>query len=193
MDDSGRCNATLWSGISGSLWDPGVTADASVDERRELLTVVVRFKTARYSDRYRVSVQGHGLSFSRDMSKVSEFLSDFEIKCLLLFFVVVDFSHISSSKQNNETSLNVTFELGLWQLSQCELLLKVSPALTFGVTGAEMNLSPALSALFCFCPKRFSHFSHDARMNAGAQLQPSIIVDVSKYSGMSLRVGQVKF
>lgn len=51
-----------------------MTADLSLDEQHGLLTVMVRFKTGQYSDRYRVSIQSHGLSYSRNVSKVSEFL-----------------------------------------------------------------------------------------------------------------------
>lgn len=78
-NDFGRCNVThglhaALSGVLGSLWVPGVTADVSLDEQHRLLTVLVRFKTSQYSDSYRVSIQSHGLPFSRNVSMVSEFL-----------------------------------------------------------------------------------------------------------------------
>lgn len=151
---TGRCNVThglhtAWSGVSGSLWDPGVTADVSLDEQHGLLTVMVSFKTGQYSDRYRVSVQSHGLSYSRNVSKVSELLVRLRNQTLFLTMTVWLF-HISLNKQNNKTSLNMTFELELWQLSQCEVLIKVSSALTIEcpVAGSEFSFSSRITLLF---------------------------------------------
>lgn len=36
---------------------------------------------------------------------------------------------ISLNKQGKKTSVNVTLEFGLWQLTQCEMLLTVSSVL----------------------------------------------------------------
>lgn len=65
-----------------------MTADLSLDEQHGLLTVMVRFKTGQYSDRYRVSIQSHGLSYSRNVSKVSEFLVRLRNQMLFLRMTV---------------------------------------------------------------------------------------------------------
>lgn len=65
-----------------------MTADVSLDEQRGLLMVMVSFKTGQYSDRYRVSVQSHGLSYSRNVSKVSELLVRLRNQTLFLTMTV---------------------------------------------------------------------------------------------------------
>uniref|UniRef100_UPI0037E88A1A interleukin-17 receptor A n=1 Tax=Semicossyphus pulcher TaxID=241346 RepID=UPI0037E88A1A len=82
---------------NGSLWDPHMTTDVSVDKKHKKLSIVVSFKAAQYSERYQVSLQSHGFHHSKNISK------------------------------ENRTSLNVTFEFGLWELSQCEMLLIIQP------------------------------------------------------------------
>ncbi|XP_045893857.1 interleukin-17 receptor A isoform X2 [Micropterus dolomieu] len=82
---------------NGSLWDPHMTANVSVDMEHRKLSIVVGFEAAQYSERYQVSIQSLRFSSSNNVSK------------------------------ENRTSLNVTFEFGLWQLSQCEILLMIQP------------------------------------------------------------------
>uniref|UniRef100_A0A3B4VLY3 Interleukin-17 receptor A-like n=1 Tax=Seriola dumerili TaxID=41447 RepID=A0A3B4VLY3_SERDU len=82
---------------NGSLWKPHMTAAMSVDRQHKKLYIVVSFEAAQYSERYQVSIQSQALHHSRNVSK------------------------------ENTTSLNVTFEFGLWQLSQCEMLLTIQP------------------------------------------------------------------
>uniref|UniRef100_A0A3B4Y9Y7 Interleukin-17 receptor A-like n=1 Tax=Seriola lalandi dorsalis TaxID=1841481 RepID=A0A3B4Y9Y7_SERLL len=85
---------------NGSLWEPHMTAAMSVDRQHKKLYIVVSFEAAQYSERYQVSIQSQALHHSRNVSK------------------------------ENTTSLNVTFEFGLWQLSQCEMLLTLTMYLT---------------------------------------------------------------
>ncbi|XP_062277513.1 interleukin-17 receptor A [Scomber scombrus] len=61
------------------------------------MSVVVGFKAAKYSEKYQVSIQGQGFYYSKNVSK------------------------------ENKTSQNVTFELGLLQLSQCKMVLMIQP------------------------------------------------------------------
>ncbi|XP_026167263.1 interleukin-17 receptor A isoform X1 [Mastacembelus armatus] len=82
---------------NGSLWDPHMVTAVSVDKKHKQLTIIVGFQATEYSERYQVSIESHGFHDSKNVSK------------------------------GNRTSLNVTFERGLWQLSQCELLLKIQP------------------------------------------------------------------
>uniref|UniRef100_A0A7N6AJR1 SEFIR domain-containing protein n=1 Tax=Anabas testudineus TaxID=64144 RepID=A0A7N6AJR1_ANATE len=82
---------------NGSLWDPHISTDVSVDRKHGMLALVVGFETARYSERYQVSLKSHNFYHSEIVSK------------------------------ENKTSLNVTLEFGLWELSQCELLLMIQP------------------------------------------------------------------
>ncbi|XP_070687003.1 interleukin-17 receptor A [Pempheris klunzingeri] len=82
---------------NGSLWDPHTKADLSVDYEHKKLSIVVGFEAAEYSERYQVSIQCHDFHYSKNVSK------------------------------ENRTVLNVTFEFGLWQLSQCEMLLMIQP------------------------------------------------------------------
>lgn len=49
-----------------------MTADVSVDMDLKKLALVVRFETAKYSERYQVSVQSHGFHFLKNVSKVTE-------------------------------------------------------------------------------------------------------------------------
>lgn len=153
--------------------------------------VRVRFRTGQYSDRYRVSIQSPGLSYSRNMSKVGESLFRLmknNLKRLFPQNSSLTFSHSLMNKQNNKTLLNVTFEFGLGQLPQCEMLIKVSSALTFNVRNLGVNLVSVLLSSHSHhsaFSKRFSHFLNNARMNAGAPLKPSTIVNVSKFSAKS--------
>ncbi|XP_036962122.1 pseudouridine-metabolizing bifunctional protein C1861.05 [Acanthopagrus latus] len=82
---------------NGSLWDHNMTANVSVDKEHNMLSIVVSFQAAQYSERYQVSIQSSGFHYSKNVSK------------------------------ENRTSLNVTFEFGLCQLSQCELLIMIQP------------------------------------------------------------------
>lgn len=56
--------------ISGSLWDPHMSASVSVDMEHKRLFIVVGFETAIYSEKYQVSIQGHGFKRSQNVSKV---------------------------------------------------------------------------------------------------------------------------
>lgn len=56
--------------ISGSLWDPQMTAHLSVDKEHKKLSIVVGFEVAEYSERYQVSVQSYGVHCSKNVSKV---------------------------------------------------------------------------------------------------------------------------
>ncbi|XP_054475571.1 interleukin-17 receptor A [Anoplopoma fimbria] len=82
---------------NGSLWDPNVTADVSLNKECKMFLLVVGFEAAQYSERYQVSIQSHGLHLSKNVSK------------------------------ENRTSLSVSFEFGRWQLSHCEMLLMIKP------------------------------------------------------------------
>ncbi|XP_071350477.1 interleukin-17 receptor A [Trachinotus anak] len=82
---------------NGSMWEPQMTPSISVDEENEMLSIVVSFEAAQYSERYQVSIQNQDLHNSKNISK------------------------------ENRSSLNVTFEFGLWELSQCEMLLTIQP------------------------------------------------------------------
>ncbi|XP_029010238.2 interleukin-17 receptor A [Betta splendens] len=82
---------------NGSLWDPSTTTAVSVDREHERLSIIVTFKTAQYSENYQVSIQSHHFYCSENVS------------------------------MENRTSVNVTLEFGLWELSQCELLLRIQP------------------------------------------------------------------
>uniref|UniRef100_A0A668A5N6 SEFIR domain-containing protein n=1 Tax=Myripristis murdjan TaxID=586833 RepID=A0A668A5N6_9TELE len=79
---------------NGSLWDPHMTGAVSVDKGHKTMSVTVGFDAAKYSERYQVSIQSHGFNYSKSVSK------------------------------ENRTSLNVTFELGIRQLSQCEIIFE---------------------------------------------------------------------
>ncbi|XP_029909395.1 interleukin-17 receptor A isoform X2 [Myripristis murdjan] len=82
---------------NGSLWDPHMTGAVSVDKGHKTMSVTVGFDAAKYSERYQVSIQSHGFNYSKSVSK------------------------------ENRTSLNVTFELGIRQLSQCEIIFEIQP------------------------------------------------------------------
>ncbi|XP_044211377.1 interleukin-17 receptor A isoform X1 [Thunnus albacares] len=82
---------------NGSLWDPHITRSVSVDEEHKMLSIVVGFEAAKYSEKYQVSIQGHGFHCSNNVSK------------------------------ENTTSQNVTFELGLSQLLQCKMVIMIRP------------------------------------------------------------------
>ncbi|TNN71702.1 Interleukin-17 receptor A [Liparis tanakae] len=59
--------------IPGSLWDPDVTTAVSLDKELGKFSIVVSFKTAQYSERYRVSIQSSGFRCSKDVSKIQPF------------------------------------------------------------------------------------------------------------------------
>ncbi|XP_037624333.1 interleukin-17 receptor A [Sebastes umbrosus] len=82
---------------NGSLWDPNVIRAVSLHKECKKFSIVVGFETARYSERYQVSIQSHGFHRSKNVSK------------------------------ENRTSLNVLFEFDWSQLSQCEMLLMIQP------------------------------------------------------------------
>ncbi|XP_039664413.1 interleukin-17 receptor A isoform X2 [Perca fluviatilis] len=82
---------------NGSLWDPHMTTAVSLNKERKRFSIVVGFEAAPYSERYQVSIQSHGFYYSTNVSK------------------------------ENRSSLNVTFEFGWWQLSQCEMFLMIQP------------------------------------------------------------------
>nr|XP_020478015.1 interleukin-17 receptor A-like [Monopterus albus] len=83
---------------NGSLWDPHMATNLSIDKEHKKLFIVVGFEAAQYSESYQVSIQSNDLYYSKNVSK-----------------------------QKNRISLSVTFELDLWQLSQCEMLLTIQP------------------------------------------------------------------
>ncbi|KAK7891882.1 hypothetical protein WMY93_023845 [Mugilogobius chulae] len=66
---------------NGSLWEPLMTVDASLDRIQKLLSIVVHFDTSEYSEKYVVSLQSSAV-----------------------------FSTVTVEKEN-QTSLNVTFDL----------------------------------------------------------------------------------
>uniref|UniRef100_A0A3P8S3E9 SEFIR domain-containing protein n=1 Tax=Amphiprion percula TaxID=161767 RepID=A0A3P8S3E9_AMPPE len=68
-----------------------------VNTKPKMLSIFVGFKATQYSQRYQVSIQNSGFFYSMNVSK------------------------------ENRTSLNVTFEFGLWQLSQCEMFITIQP------------------------------------------------------------------
>ncbi|XP_071374108.1 interleukin-17 receptor A [Centroberyx affinis] len=82
---------------NGSLWEPHMTGAVSVDKRHKIMSITVVFDAAKYSERYQVSIQSHGFLYSKNVSK------------------------------ENRTSLNVTFELAVLQLLQCEMLFVIQP------------------------------------------------------------------
>nr|XP_046249295.1 pseudouridine-metabolizing bifunctional protein C1861.05 isoform X2 [Scatophagus argus] len=88
--DDKRIQEALICLQNGSLWDPHMTTNVSVDKEHKMLSILLVFEAAQYSERYQVSIQSHGFHYSKNVTK------------------------------ENRTSLNVTFEVGLWQLSQCE-------------------------------------------------------------------------
>ena len=53
--------------ISGSLWDPHITV--SYDKEHKMF-IVVGFEAVKYSEKYQVSIQGHGFHSSKNVSKV---------------------------------------------------------------------------------------------------------------------------
>ncbi|KAM7396968.1 hypothetical protein PAMP_019971 [Pampus punctatissimus] len=82
---------------NGSLWDPYMTASMSVDKEYIMLSIVVSFEAAKYSDKYQVTIRGQGFNYSKSVSK------------------------------EKTTSQNVTFELGLSRLSQCKIAVMIQP------------------------------------------------------------------
>ncbi|XP_035497818.2 interleukin-17 receptor A [Scophthalmus maximus] len=82
---------------NGSMWEPHMTTAMSVDKEQGKLFVVVSFETAQYSEIYQVSIRNQDFHYSKNISK------------------------------ENGASLNVTFEFGLQQLSQCEMFLSIQP------------------------------------------------------------------
>ncbi|KAM7003507.1 interleukin-17 receptor A [Tautogolabrus adspersus] len=82
---------------NGSLWDPHMSSDLSVDKELKKLSLVLGFEAAQYSETYKVSIQSHSFLCSKNILK------------------------------ENRTYLNVTFKFGLWQLSQCDLLITIQP------------------------------------------------------------------
>ncbi|XP_074533280.1 interleukin-17 receptor A isoform X2 [Halichoeres trimaculatus] len=82
---------------NGSLWDPLMSYNITVDREHKKISVIVDFNAAQYSEKYQVSIQNPGF-----------------LDSVFVF-------------KENKTSLSVTFELGLWQLSQCEMLLIIQP------------------------------------------------------------------
>ncbi|KAK2842502.1 hypothetical protein Q5P01_012702 [Channa striata] len=85
---------------NGSLWNPHITTDVSVDREHQKMYIVVGFEVALYSERYQVSIQNPTFSHVKDLSK------------------------------GNGTSLNVTLEVDLWKVSECDLLLTIQPFFT---------------------------------------------------------------
>lgn len=61
--------------ISGSLWVHNMTANLSVDKEHKMLSIVVSFQAAQYSERYQVSIQSAGFHDSKNVSKVIIYLS----------------------------------------------------------------------------------------------------------------------
>lgn len=47
-----------------------MSAAVSVDEERKTMLFTVGFQTAKYSERYQVSIQSHGFHYSKNVSKV---------------------------------------------------------------------------------------------------------------------------
>ncbi|XP_020515011.2 interleukin-17 receptor A [Labrus bergylta] len=83
---------------NGSLWDPHMRSNLSVDREHKKLSLVLGFEAAQYSEMYKVSViQSHSLLRSENISK------------------------------ENRTYLNVPFEFDLWELSQCDMLITIHP------------------------------------------------------------------
>ncbi|XP_034735648.1 interleukin-17 receptor A [Etheostoma cragini] len=74
-----------------------MTTAVSLNKERKSFSVVVGFEAVPYSERYQVSIQSHGFYYSTNVSK------------------------------ENRSSLNVTFEFGWSQLSQCKILLMIQP------------------------------------------------------------------
>lgn len=58
--------------IPGSLWDPHVAADVSVDMEHKKFSIAVCFETSPYSERYEVSIQSRGFQSSKNVSLVTE-------------------------------------------------------------------------------------------------------------------------
>ncbi|XP_029951845.1 interleukin-17 receptor A [Salarias fasciatus] len=82
---------------NGSLWEPNMSVTVLTDKEPKKLSVIVGFETAKHSERYQVAIQSEDFLHSRDIFK------------------------------ENRTSLNVTFDLDLWQLSQCEMFIAIKP------------------------------------------------------------------
>ncbi|XP_051808006.1 interleukin-17 receptor A isoform X2 [Acanthochromis polyacanthus] len=80
---------------NGSLWDSNIPVAVLVNRKPKMLSIFVGFNATQYSERYQVSIQSGGFFRSKNVSK------------------------------ENRTSLNVTFEFGLWQLSQCEMSVTI--------------------------------------------------------------------
>ncbi|XP_072290531.1 interleukin-17 receptor A [Eucyclogobius newberryi] len=79
---------------NGSLWEPLMSTNASLDRIQKLLSIVVSFDTSEYSEKYDVSIKSPG-----DLSTVTVL-------------------------QENQTSLNVKFELRPWR---CKFEIKIQP------------------------------------------------------------------
>ena len=47
-----------------------MTANVSVDKEHNMLSIVVSFQAAQYSERYQVSIQSPGFHYSKNVSKV---------------------------------------------------------------------------------------------------------------------------
>ncbi|XP_056137692.1 interleukin-17 receptor A [Lampris incognitus] len=86
-----------WITIPGSLWDPKMTGAVSVDEGHKMMTITVGFDTSECSERYKVSLQIPGFTNSEVVTK------------------------------ENRTSLDVTFDLEIWQLLECDMFFVVQP------------------------------------------------------------------
>ncbi|XP_029992048.1 interleukin-17 receptor A isoform X1 [Sphaeramia orbicularis] len=82
---------------NGSLWELQMTSDLSLNWRYRTLSVVIGFNAAEYSEKYQVSVTSPGVFYSKNVLK------------------------------ENRRSLNVTFELSLSELLQCEIVIKIQP------------------------------------------------------------------
>ncbi|XP_035521705.1 interleukin-17 receptor A isoform X1 [Morone saxatilis] len=113
---------------NGSLWDPHITANVSVDREYRKLSIVVGFEAAQYSEKYQVSIQSQNFYYSKNVSKVIILNFSIKLQCCRTHDITVH-SHfvIFLNKQENGTSLSVKFEVDLWQLHECEILLVVQP------------------------------------------------------------------
>ncbi|XP_069018430.1 interleukin-17 receptor A [Embiotoca jacksoni] len=90
----------------------------------KMLFITVGFEAAQFSERYQVSIHNSGSHYSRNVSK------------------------------KNRTSLNVTFDFGLWQLSTCEILIIIQP---FFVQCKNDCWSPNKTIDYCkYYPQRTS-------------------------------------
>lgn len=171
---------TASSEFLGSLWDPNVAADVFLDEEHRTVTVVVGFKAARYSESYRVSIQSHNLFDWRNVSKVRDFL-------------VRPRNHTNAFLQFESMRFSQCLEqTGKQNVPECDFWVWIVAALTVwdALKGEftphswkwnkRSHFVRHIVTSLCFF-SRFSHFLCDARMTAGAQLKPSITVNVSLF------------